>query len=431
MSLNSIDRPGKRAVAENPETCRKRLKLVRIIGRLNVGGPARQVCMLHERQGSDIDTRLIVGAPDIGEEDMSYLLSSETNVLRLPRMSRRIAVWNDLLAFISILRFLRREQPDIVHTHTAKAGALGRVAAWLCGVPVIVHTYHGNVFSEYFSASKSRAYVAIERVLGRLSSHVIAVSDSQWKEICTKYRLVPHQKASAINNGFDFGDVDATMRETARMELGFAARDQVVVWAGRMVPVKNVSLLGYVISMAAQKHPEISFLVVGDGEDRPQLESLIAGCSNARLTGWQRDMKKVWAAADVALLTSRNEGTPTILIEAMATGVPFVATNVGGVKDLAVGALSAIPDNMGYKAENGFLTEQAPEALLYGITQILSNASEATRMSSSGQRFVRERFSSERLLADLRVLYGVLLDSRRGSAGMVEQSEMESSRNRT
>jgi glycosyltransferase involved in cell wall biosynthesis len=346
-------------------------------------------------------------------------------------MSRRIAVWNDLLAFISILKYLRREQPDIVHTHTAKAGALGRVAAWLCRVPVIVHTYHGNVFSGYFSPSKSRAYLATERLLGRLSSHVIAVSGSQWEEICTKYRVVPHHKASAINNGFDLEGVDAGLREAARAELGFAASDQVVVWAGRMVPVKNVTLLGQIIRIAAQKNPVISFLVVGDGEDRPQLENLIAGCSNARLTGWQKDMKKIWAAADVALLTSRNEGTPTILIEAMAAGVPFVATNVGGVKDLAAGALSAIPNNMGYRAENGFLTEQTPEALLYGITQIVSSTSDAARMASAGQKFVLERFSSDRLLADLRLLYRVLLDSRKGSTGMVGRSEMESSRRRT
>lgn len=396
-------------LASSAEQPVARPKLVRIIARLNVGGPARQACMLHEKQAPYLETRLMVGSLDDEEADMSYLLTSEHNVLRLPRMSREISLWSDFLAFWSILRFLHKERPDIVHTHTAKAGTLGRLAAWLTRVPVIVHTYHGHVFAGYFGAFKTKLYVTIERLMGKISTQVIAVSESQRRELCSKYHVVPPQKIAVINNGFEFAHSSQMCRQEARQRLGLKPGDFVVIWAARMVPVKNVQLLGRVIQMAAAGLNQIRFLVVGDGQERHKLESLIDGCKNAQLMGWQRDMNPVWAAADLALLTSSNEGTPTILIEAMAAGLPFVATDVGGVKDLAIGPLSSLPSDMGYRAANGFLTVQTPEALLYGIGQIEKNPQEARRMGVAGRTFALERFSADRLVKDLNSLYWSLL----------------------
>src|SRR5580704_3337604 len=310
-------------------------KVVRIIARLNVGGPARQACLLHDQLVDHFDTHLITGSLAHSEQDMSYLLSSEHHVLRLPQMSREISFWSDSLAFWTILKFLRKERPGIVHTHTAKAGALGRLAAWLAGVPIIVHTYHGHVLDGYFGAFKSKAYLSIERMLGRLSTRVIAVSESQLQDLCSRYRVVPRSKISIIQNGFELVRFSQGCREDARKQLGLAKDDFVVVWAGRLVPVKDVQLLGNVIRRAAETHGNIRFLIVGEGADKPKLDSLIEGCRNVRLLGWRRDMELIWSAADVALLTSRNEGTPTALIEAMAAGCPFVSTNVGAVGDLA------------------------------------------------------------------------------------------------
>src|SRR5262245_47047762 len=172
-----------------------KLKLVRIIGRL-VGGPARQTCLLHERLSSTFHTVLIVGTPSPGENDMAYLLSGEWNVQRVPEMGREISFASDIVAFWRIFRLLRAERPDIVHTHTAKAGALGRLAAWVAGVPVIVHTYHGHVFEGYFSRRKTWVYRQVERVLGCLSTQVIAISESQRRELSCKYGIVSKDKVT-------------------------------------------------------------------------------------------------------------------------------------------------------------------------------------------------------------------------------------------
>jgi len=200
-------------------------------------------------------------------------------------------------------------------------------------------------------------------------------------------------------------------RAQARQRFGFKADDFVAVWAARMVPVKDVQLLGRIIQMACPSLPNLHFLVVGDGEERQKLESLVGGCKNARLIGWQKDMWSVWAAADVALLTSRNEGTPTALIEAMAASVPFVATSVGGVMDLALGPLSPLPAGMGYRAQNGFVTVRTPEAMVYGVEQIAGNAQAATQMAAAGRAFVLKRFSADRLVEELNALYQSLLSA--------------------
>jgi len=160
------------AVAEKAATSRP--KLIRILGRLT-GGPARQACLLHEQLATDYHTHLIAGNLCTGESEMDYLLGSNDGVFRINEMSREISMWSDLCALWKIYRFLRRERPEIVHTHTAKAGALGRLAAWLAGVPMIIHTYHGHVFHGYFSPAKTKIYLMIERMLGKLSTKIIAI----------------------------------------------------------------------------------------------------------------------------------------------------------------------------------------------------------------------------------------------------------------
>jgi glycosyltransferase involved in cell wall biosynthesis len=384
-------------------------KVVRIIARLNVGGPARQACLLHDKLVDHFDTHLITGSLAHSEQDMSYLLSSEHQVLRLPQMSREISFWSDSLAFWTILKFLRKERPGIVHTHTAKAGALGRLAAWLAGVPIIVHTYHGHVLDGYFGAFKSKAYLSIERMLGRLSTRVIAVSESQLQDLCSRYRVVPRSKISIIQNGFELVRFSQGCREDARKQLGLAKDDFVVVWAGRLVPVKDVQLLGQVIRQAAETQSNIRFLIVGEGADKPKLDFLIEGCRNVRLLGWRRDMELIWSAADVALLTSRNEGTPTALIEAMAAGRPFVSTNVGAVRDLAVTPLEELPDGIGHRAANGFLASRTPDALLYCIERIAKDPLMAEDMALAGRAFALDRFSAHRLIEEMKLLYETLV----------------------
>lgn len=403
-------------------------RIVRIIARL-VGGPARQACFLHEKLHDEFDTYLIIGSSDTGERDMSHLLNTERNLVRLPHLSRRISAWSDAKAFWNILRFLRRVRPDIVHTHTAKAGALGRVAAWMAGVPVIVHTYHGHVFHGYFSPFKTRIYLAIERWLGRLSTQIIAISESQLEDLSGKYRVAPRKKIWVVHNGFDLSRFSQSDRVTARKSLVIGEDDFVVAWVGRMAPVKGVELLANAIRTAADRKSRLRFLIVGDGTERPKLESLLEGCANFRLLGWRDDMETIWGAADAALLTSRNEGTPTALIEAMSAGVPFVATNVGAVKDVALGELRKLPEGIAVLAENGFLTQQTPEAVIHCLQHLADNPQIAQQMGLKGREFALQRFSMGRLVSELTDLYYSLLNrSDSASSLFVDQPEKTDSK---
>jgi glycosyltransferase involved in cell wall biosynthesis len=401
-------------------------RLVRIIARLNVGGAAQQVCMLHEKLRATFDTYLITGSLAEGEHDMGYLLSSEHNVLRLPKMSREISLVADALTFWKIYRFLRNVRPQIVHTHTAKAGGLGRLAAWFAGVPVIVHTYHGHVFHGYFSPLITRIFLSIERFLGRISTRIIAISESQWQDLALNYRIARPEKISIIHNGFDLGRFSKSNRESARASLGVGKDEFAVVWAARLVPVKDVELLAAVIKKAAESSRKFRFLIVGDGTERARFESLIAGCNNVSLLGWRTDMETIWAAADAALLTSRNEGTPTALIEAMAARVPFVATNVGAVQDVAVGPLQDLPDAKGSQAANGFLTARTPEALTSCLETLARDVTLAKQMGEEGHIFVMERFSTSRLMAELTALYHSLLEGKYGIVSRNAESSAES-----
>ena len=384
-------------------------KVVRIIGRLNGGGPARQACLLHEKLADKFETHLVIGSLAEGEQDMSYLLHSERNVLRLPQMSRKISPWADAIAFWRLLQFLARIKPGIVHTHTAKAGGLGRLAAWLVGVPVIVHTYHGHVFHGYFGPLKTRIYLGIERLMGHLSTQMITVSDSQKEELCRKYHVALPEHISVIYNGVELERFSDPCRDQARTSLGLSPDSFVAVWAGRMVPVKDVHLLAQLVQLASQRQKKIHFLVVGDGTEKPKLLSSLRGYTNVHFLGWQQHIEKIWFAADVAILTSRNEGTPTNLVEAMAAKIPFVATHVGGVQDLAVVPLRELPAGMGYEAANGFLTARTPEALLHCIEKLITEPELAVRMGNMGHAFAWERFSVPEMVGKTTSLYQSLL----------------------
>lgn len=385
-------------------------KVVRIIGRL-VSGPARNACLLHEELRGDFETRLICGSPCSGEHDMAYLLSSEQDVYRLAEMSREIS-WSDLKALFKLWRILRREKPQILHTHTAKAGALGRVAGWLAGVPVLIHTYHGHVFHGYFSRRKTGFFLAIERLLAKITTRIVAISESQRGELSLKYAIGPAEKITVVQNGFRFPEFSLQQRNEARRQFGYQPHEFVLVWAGRMAPVKDVRLLAEVVRGAHAIGSPARFLVVGDGEERPALEELISGCDNVRLLGWQKEMDLIWQAADAAILTSRNEGTPTALIEAMAAGLPFISTDVGGVRDLAAGKCIRLAAELGLKAENGYLTPPRHDALLHAIEEMTGNRSQSRQMGERGRQFVRERFAAHRLVNDMRQLYFELLGRR-------------------
>jgi len=301
-------------------------------------------------------------------------------------------------------RMLRRERPDIAHTHTAKAGTVGRLAAILAGVPVIVHTYHGHIFrGDYFGPAMTRVFLGIERFLGHFTTKIVTVSESQARELAEEFTIAPREQFEVIPNGYDFSRYpDHASRDSLRYEWGISDGETLVVWAGRMVPVKNVELLAEIIRLA-REDASLKFVVVGDGTERTKLEAALAGCDNARIAGWAQDMAAVWSAADIALLTSRNEGTPSSLIEAMAAGKPFVSTQAGGVADLFVGTGRATSTDA-REFDNGFAFESAAGAMA-AVRVLAANPALRRSMGQIGRDFAVRNYSSERLLEDLRSLY--------------------------
>ena len=384
-------------------------KLVRIIGRMNGGGPARQVAYLHRALRSSFETTLVLGKIDGGEQDMRYLLEDSMGVVEIPSMSSSVKVWSDLVSFVRITRLLLRTKPDIVHTHTAKAGVLGRLAAFLAGVPIRVHTYHGNVFQGYFGKTATGLIIAIERLLNKLTTRVIAISDSQAEELAERFRVVRREDIAIVRNGFDLKaltDLD-NLRCGARRNLNVNDDELLVVWAGRLVPIKNVPLLLEVVRQTTRL-TRVKFLVVGDGPLRQDITKASHSWGNLQFVGWQKDMKPILSAADIALLTSLNEGTPAFLIEAMAAGKPFISTAVGGVSDLAKPPAKEISSHC-RMAANGFLTSADPEVIVSCIEELAASPDLAREMGAAGRSFVLANYGQDRLAGELTELYQGLL----------------------
>ena len=391
------------------------LKIARIIGRLNVGGPARQACLLHEQLRPEFDTVLISGRPDKGEEDMSYLLSSDEGVYWVDSMSRPVRILSDLRSLVAIYRILRREKPNVVHTHTAKAGTLGRIAAILARVPVRIHTFHGHVFAGYFGRFKTLLYLTIERALARFTTRIITVSEGQATELAEKYRIAPRPNIQVIRNGFEWKDASRS-RDEVRAELGIKPRHLAVLWMGRMVPIKGIELLADVARLSAH-NTSLFFLIAGDGPERSRFEQLIQGCGNVHMLGWQKDVAPLLKASDVVLLTSINEGTPTSLIEAMFASKPFVATDAGGTGDLAVGP----KDKVGgiRQAQNGFIVEKDPDAFMTCLAKLAGDPALRETMGRNGHAHGAENWGSERLVNEIKHLYYDLTASAKGRAHAV------------
>jgi glycosyltransferase involved in cell wall biosynthesis len=270
--------------------------------------------------------------------------------IQVKSLSRKISPINDLKAFIEIYAVIRKHKPHIVHTHAAKAGFIGRLAAKLCRVPVIVHTYHGHVFRNYFSPFKTRLIIFAERLLSRLSDAVIAISPLQHHDLTHVFKICPANKCHIIRLGFDldkFTKIDKFEREIFRKKYLIKDDEIAVGIIGRLVPIKNHQLFLETIAELKKENLKIKALIVGDGELKENLTNICKEKGLSRkfdepdnpdydvcFTGWIKEMEKCLPGLDIVCLTSKNEGTPVSLIEAQAAGKIIVSTNVGGIKDI-------------------------------------------------------------------------------------------------
>ena len=378
-----------------------RVKVLRIIARLNIGGPAIHTLLL--TAGLDktrFESILVAGVVGEDEGDMTYLASAYgVKPTIIPELGRNISWRDDFIALYELYQLIKTEKPEIVHTHTAKAGTLGRIAAILAGVPCRVHTFHGHVFCGYFGRLKTNICILIERLLARFTDKIIVISPLQYRELCHEIRIAPPGKFSVISLGFDLTPFlnAAIHRGGLCHELGISSDILLVGIIGRLTTIKNHALFLRSAARVSAKIPHVQFLIVGEGELAVSLKELVIGLhlqEKAIFLGWRVDMSFIYADLDLVVLTSLNEGTPVCVIEAMASAKAVVATAVGGVADL-------VDDG-----HTGYLVPSGDEAGFSGaMIDLLLHAEKRQTFGRCGREKVREQFTKERLLADMDDLY--------------------------
>ncbi len=380
---------------------------------MNAGGPAHHVAILSGRlDPARYETLLVAGRVGPGEASAEYLAADHGARLRtLAALGPEIQPLADLRALGALVRLIRRLRPEIVHTHTAKAGFLGRLAAVLARSPRprIVHTYHGHVLEGYFGPAKAGLYRGLERLAARVSDTLVGVSQATVDDLvrlgiarAERFRVIP------LGLVLDaFLALDERPDETSPLRRATGARadagDVVVTISGRLAPIKRVELALESVALARAAGAPVRLLVVGDGELRPELEAQATelGLGGAvTFAGFQSDMPSVVAATDIALLTSDNEGTPVALIEAAAGARPAVAVDVGGVRHVvepATGRLCPPGD---------------ARALAAALGELAGDEALRRRLGREAREHVLGRFGAERLLADVDALYASLLGGR-------------------
>lgn len=384
------------------------VRVLRAITRLNIGGPAIHTILLTEalNDGVAFESKLVTGVTAAHEGDMLDLARSKGVVpLVIPELGREISAADDLRALVKMVRLVRRLRPDVVHTHMAKAGTVGRIAAHLARVPLVVHTYHGHVFHGYFSPRKTWVFLKIEQALAKVTDTIVVVGERQRDEIAA-FKVAPRTKLLPIPLGLElerFLDSER-YRGELRRELGLEPTAPVVGIVARLVPIKAHEDFLAAARIVAAVLPAARFLVVGDGELRAELEATVARMGLGelvRFVGWRADLPRIYADLDVVALSSHNEGSPVALIEALAAGRPVVATDVGGVAEVVLDGRTGRT-----------VPARAPDRLASAILDLLQDRSAAESLGAAGRRHVYPRYASARLVEDMGGLYRHALSAR-------------------
>lgn len=388
------------------------LTIVQVTTRLGAGGPPIQsVLLLREMTKRGYHSILVTGRLDPQDGDMSYLLRRGDRVHWIPEMSRAISPLQDLRALIALYRFFRRERPAIVHTHTAKAGALGRVAAWIAGVPVVVHTFHGNVLSHYFPRPVNWVIRNIERALACLTDAICVLAPQQAFEIVDCHHIAAREKVYVVPLGMDLSAYNAVAGAARH-------RNKIVVgWMGRFVPIKNIPLLLAIARETLRRTDRVRFVIAGDGPEAPLVKALAGELGPDRFVwlGWRRDVTPLLDECDLLIQTSRNEGTPVSLIQGMAAGRPFISTPAGGVVDMVTGPLRRDRDGCRW-FDNGVLADPDPAAFASALCELAVNPGEIVRMGERSAEFAFSHHSLPSMLQSLNALYSALLEQQISAA---------------
>ena len=388
------------------------IRVLRVIARLNMGGPALHVAYLtNGLRERGYETTLVAGTIGRHEESMEFVAEElGVSVVKLPELGREISPLRDVFAATRLAELIRRERPQILHTHTAKAGAIGRLAALLAGSarpPVIVHTFHGHVLRGYFDPLRAWVFRVLERQLARVSTALIAVSP-EVRDDLVRLGVAPREKFAVVRLGIELEQrvaPGADGRAETRRMLGVPPERFLVGWIGRMTGVKRTDDLLLAFKELRDRGVDACLCLVGDGPQRGALERTAHELGVVRdclFLGYQEEVAPFYAAFDAFVLTSGNEGTPVTTIEALASGIPVVATRVGGVSDVV------------RDGEDGFLVPPgAMGELADRLARLAREPELGRRLGEAGRRRVLPRYAVDRLIDDIDRLYRELLGAAR------------------
>ena len=386
----------------------KKIKVLRIINRFNIGGPTYNATFLSAFMGPEYETLLVGGLPEEGESDSLFIVDKYgVKPMLINEMVRNPSISSDRKAYKRLKQIIEEFKPDIVHTHAAKAGALGRRAAISCNVPVVIHTFHGHIFHSYFGKVKTSIFKSIERRLAAKSDAIVAISEIQKYELSKVHRIADENKIAVVPLGFDlipFRDKRISQRETERKKYNLEDDEVAIAIVGRLAPIKNhlyfLEVIEATLKLAKKK---IRVFIVGDGTEKELIESKLKEIEKKyprviEMTSWIEDIGTFNSAMDIICLTSKNEGTPVSLIEAQAAGIPVVTTDVGGVRDIII------------EGETGYVVPlERQDLFIEKLLDLVENEKKREKMSQNGWNHVEQKFHYMTLVHNMEKLYSRLL----------------------
>ena len=376
------------------------IRVMRIIARMNVGGPAVQVSgLMRGLRATEFDHRLYAGFCADDEADYLDTVATDVTALRIEGFGRRVSLRGDIKAFLSLIKEIRSFQPHVIHTHTAKAGFLGRIASIVSFHPSIrVHTFHGHLLNGYFGSFKRFLVVLAEKILAIFSHQLLAVGDKVRQDLLAA-GVGSLKKFSLMPPGLQISGLPNKL--ASRDFYGLSSQKLQCAFIGRVTRIKRPDRFLDVVSEIERRGLDIEFFIAGDGE---LLESCRARITDedlpVKILGWQSNIERVLAAADIVILTSDNEGTPLSLIQAGMSSLPVVTTRVGSVPEVVIDGVT------------GFVTDLDVQEIADAIEKIAKSAELRARMGASAQEFTLSSFGVDRLVNDHEVLYKKLLANR-------------------
>lgn len=387
----------------------KKIKVVRIINRFNLGGPTYNATFLTKFLEDEFETTLIGGVPDDAETDSLHILEEYgIKPIIIHEIQRSINPNNEYKAYKKIKAILKEIQPDIVHTHASKAGVLGRMAAFSLNIPIVIHTFHGHVFHSYFGKVKTRVFKSIEQYLAKKSTGIVVISALQHEELVNTYKIVPANKAKIIPLGFDlkkFQENREEKRNLIREKYQLQENEIAIAIVGRLAPVKDHDyFLKVVEQLLATTKRKVRIFIVGGGAEEAHIKEKVDEIqkrfpATIIMTSWIFDIPAFIPGMDIIALTSKNEGTPVSIIEAQASGIPVISTDVGGVRDI-------IADE-----KSGYVVKREDfETYVEKLRKLVEEDEIREKFSTFGVQNVMEKYSYQRLVSDMSNYYKELLN---------------------